>query len=157
VIRNQIEAIVKTLTAPPGFNQPGFLYGTANELNLLVDNASFPVVMLYTLKPIDKSTTLSNAVSDKFSIYMEFLFKTEFDQYTSDNETYIDMANQMCNEFLVKMENYRETQYASRYFKIHEGEGRKALPVYNKFQANSTGISLALTVGTMNNQNIPLP
>ena len=157
MIRNQIEDIVKSLTAQPGFNQAGFLYGTAKELNNLVENSAFPVVMLYTLKPIDKSTTLSNAVNEKYSIYLEFLFNTEFDQYTSENEYYIDLANAMCNEFLVKMENYRQTPYASRYFKIHQDEGRKSLPVYNKVDVNSTGVSLALTVNTMNNTNIPLP
>lgn len=157
MIRNQIEDIVKTLTAPAGYNQPGFLYGTANELSALLDASQFPVVMLYNLKPVDQEATLSNAIGDVFGVYLEFLFKTEFDQYTSQNEIYIDMAYAMEQEFLVKLQNYRETPFASRYFKIKVGDKRRCLPVYNKKTVNSTGVSLTLTLPSMNNTNIPLP
>jgi len=42
-IRNQIEAVVQTLTG-----NPMFIYGTANELNLLADDATFPCVFMHT-------------------------------------------------------------------------------------------------------------
>lgn len=145
-IRNQIEAVVNQLVI-----KPNFLYGTARELNVLADDVEFPIVMLYSLKPIEKDTTLSNAIDEKFAIYLEFLFKTEFDQYTSDNETYIEQANNLCNEFLVKLQNYRESPNASRYFKIHQDEKMRSLPVYNRLDANSTGVNLTLTLKTMNN------
>lgn len=152
MIRNQIEDIVKQLKA-----QPSFLYGTAKELNLLLDKASFPVVMLYNLQPVNKKFTLSNAISDQFSILMAFLFQTDFDQFTRDNEIYVQMANAMANEFLVKLANYRETPYASRYFKIHENDPAKSQPFYNKNDVNSTGVTLQISLNTMNNDNVPLP
>ncbi len=145
-IVNQINAVVNQLNIAPTF-----LYGTLKELNVFTDNAKFPVVMLYTLKPINKQQTLSNAINDKFSIYMEFLFLTKFDQYTSQNETYIEQANAMVDEFLVKLDYYREADGDSRYFKIHNKDSMQALPVYNKLDVNSTGMNLTLTLSTMNN------
>jgi len=151
MIRNQIEAVVNQLVS-----KPKFLYGTINELNLFADDTSFAtgVVMLYTLKPIDVSTTLSNSVNSKYSLYLEFLYKTEFDNYSFQNEEIVLQAEQLCNEFLVKLEYYRESPNESRYFKIHRGENAKCLPVYNKssLDVNSTGVSLIITLNTMNNQ-----
>ncbi|MDB5140497.1 MAG: hypothetical protein JWR12_2413 [Mucilaginibacter sp.] len=49
-IRNQIEAVVQTLTGAPTF-----VYGTVNELNQLADDASFPCVFMYPLQPINCS------------------------------------------------------------------------------------------------------
>jgi len=142
-IRNQIEAVTQTLTA-----RPTFLYGTVNELNSLADDASsFPCVFMYPLQPIDVSPQVNGSVDNKFSIYMEFLFKTEFDQYTSDNETYVNQALQMANEFIVRASKYREGE--GRYFRIKAGDKAKCLPVYNKFDVNSTGVSLTITLATM--------
>lgn len=149
-IRNQIEAVVKQLVSAPKF-----IYGTLAEINKLADAADWTngVVMLYTLKPITKAQTISQAIDSKFSIYMEFLYKTEFDQYTSQNEVYIQKADSLMEEFLVKLDYYRESPLESRYFKIHNADSMQALPVYNKLDVNSTGMNLALTLDTMNNQN----
>ncbi|HWD89905.1 MAG TPA: hypothetical protein VG367_17355 [Mucilaginibacter sp.] len=141
-IRNQIEAIIQSLSA-----QPSFVYGTANELNLFADDASFPVVFMYPLQPIDISPGINGSVENTFSIYLEFLYKTEFDQFTSDNETYVNQALNMANEFIVKASKYREGD--GRYFRIKSGDKAKCLPVYNKFDANSTGVNLTLTLQTM--------
>lgn len=146
MIRNQIEAVVNQLVL-----KPAFLYGTAIELNLLADDAAFPVVMLYTLQPTELETTLSNAVNSKYSIYLEFLFKTEFDQYSAQNESVVIQAEQLCNEFLVKLQYYRESPNEARYFKIHQDEKMKSVPVYNKLDVNSTGVNLTITLNTMNN------
>lgn len=155
MIRNQINDIVKQLNAPPGYNQPGFLYGTAKELNALIDNAQFPVVMLYNLNPVPKKFTNSYAINSNYSIIMAFLFKTEFDQYTSQNEVYVDMANAMADEFLVRLSLYRETPYAPRYFRVNVDDPAKAQPVYNKGDINSTGITLQINLNTMFNTNVP--
>jgi hypothetical protein len=141
-IRNQIEAIAQSLS-----EQPNFLYGTANELNLLADGANFPVVFMYPLQPIEISPQVNGSVDNSFSIYLEFLYKTEFDQYTSDNETYVNQALRMANEFIVKASKYREGD--GRYFRIKAGEKAKSLPVYNKFDTNTTGVNLTLTLQTM--------
>lgn len=148
-IRNEIEAVVNQLVS-----KPNFLYGTANELNTLADDTQFPVVMLYNLQPAELSTTLSHAIDDTFSLYMEFLIKTEYDQYTSDNEVYVKQALALSKEFLVKLEFFRLTPDASRFFKIKQDEKIKALPVYNKLDVNSTGVSINFTLRTMNNENI---
>ncbi|MGZ4001270.1 MAG: hypothetical protein ACXVIY_11600 [Mucilaginibacter sp.] len=142
-IRNQIQAITQSLSA-----QPTFIYGTANELNLLADDAaSFPCVFMYPLQPIDVSPQVNGSVDNTFSIYLEFLYKTEFDQYTSDNEIYVNQALSLANEFIVKASKYREGE--GRYFRIKAGDKAKCLPVYNKFDVNSTGVNLTITLQTM--------
>ncbi len=146
-IRNQIEAVTQTLT-----EQPAFIYGTVNEINQLADDAaSFPCVFMYPLQPIDVSPQINGSVDNSFSVYMEFLYKTEFDQYTSDNETYVNQALKMANEFIVKASKYREGD--GRYFRIKAGDKAKWLPVYNKFYVNSTGVCLSITLATMYFEN----
>jgi len=145
-IRNQIEAITQTLT-----EQPTFIYGTVNEINTLADDASFPCVFMYPLQPIDVSPQINGSVDNTYSVYLEFLYKTEFDQYTSGNETYVNQALRMANEFIVKASKYREGE--GRYFKIKAGDKAKCLPVYNKFDANSTGVNLTITLATMYFEN----
>ena len=141
-IRNQIEAVTQLLTA-----QPNFIYGTVNEINQLADDASFPCVFMYPLQPIDVSPQVNGSVDNTFSVYLEFLYKTEFDQYTSGNEDYVNQALRMANEFIVKASKYREGD--GRYFRIKAGDKAKCLPVYNKFDVNSTGVSLTIILATM--------
>jgi len=143
MIRNQIQSITQTLSS-----NPTFIYGTANELNLLADDTeSFPCVFMYPLQPVDISSQINGSVDNTFSIYLEFLFKTEFDQYTTDNEIYVTQALQMANEFIVKATKYREGE--DRYFRIKAGEKAKSMPVYNKFDVNTTGVNLTITLATM--------
>lgn len=145
-IRNQIEAIVQTLTGTPAF-----IYGTINELNQLADDAAFPCVFMYPLQPIGLSPQVNGSVDNSFSIYLEFLFKTAFDQYTADNDIYVSQALSMANEFVVRASKYREGN--GRYFRIKAGDHAKCLPVYNKFDVNTTGVSLTLTLATMYFEN----
>ena len=145
-IRNQIEAVTQLLT-----QQPTFIYGTVNEINQLADDASFPCVFMYPLQPIDVSPQVNGSVDNTFSVYLEFLYKTEFDQYTSGNEDYVNQALRMANEFIVKASKYREGD--GRYFRIKAGDKAKCLPVYNKFDVNSTGVSLTITLATMYFEN----
>ena len=145
-IRNQIEAVTQLLS-----EQPMFIYGTVNEINQLADDASFPCVFMYPLQPIDVSPQVNGSVDNTFSVYLEFLYKTEFDQYTSGNEDYVNQALRMANEFIVKASKYREGD--GRYFRIKAGDKAKCLPVYNKFDVNSTGVSLTITLATMYFEN----
>jgi hypothetical protein len=146
-IRNQIEAVVQMLTG-----SPTFIYGTVNELNTLADDAaSFPCVFMYPLQPIDVSPQVNGSVDNTFSIYLEFLFKTDFDQYTADNETYVNQALSLANEFIVKAAKYREGD--GRYFRIKAGDKAKCLPVYNKFDINTTGVNLTISLATMYFEN----
>jgi hypothetical protein len=101
-VRNQIETITQTLTG-----SPTFIYGTANELNLLADDAIFPCVFMHTLPAITLSPQINGSVDNVYAVVLEFLFKTEFDQYTSANETYVDQALHLANEFIVKASKYR--------------------------------------------------
>ncbi len=141
-IRNQIEAIVQTLSVTSTF-----VYGTANELNQLADSSSFPCVFMYPLQPIDVSPQINGSVDNTFSIYLEFLFKTDFDQYTAQNETYVNQALFLANEFIVKASKYREGE--GRYFRIKAGDRAKCLPVYNRFDVNTTGVNLTISLTTM--------
>ena len=147
-IRNQIQAIVQSLN-----KQPTFIYGTVNELNTLADDLNtFPCVFMYPLQPIEIAPHVNGSVENKFSIYLEFLFKTAFDQYTSDNESYVNQALSMANEFIVKASKYREGE--GRYFRIKATDKAKSLPVYNKFDVNTTGVNLSITLSTMYFDNI---
>jgi hypothetical protein len=141
-ISNQINAIAQTLTG-----SPAFLYGTEKELNTLADDTAFPCVMLYPLQPIVVSTQVNGSVDNVFTLYLEFLFKTEFGQYTAENEAYVQQALRMANEFMVKAAKYRDGD--GRYFRIKAGEKAKCLPVYNKFDTNTTGVGLTITLNTM--------
>ena len=142
MIRNQIQSITQTLSTAPAF-----VYGTANELNLLADDSAFPVVFMYPLQPVEVSPQVNGSVDNTFSIYLEFLYRTQFDQYTADNETYVTQALQMANEFIVKAAAYREGE--GRYFRIKAGDKARCLPVYNKFDVNTTGVSLTMTLAAM--------
>ncbi len=148
MVRNQIKAVVEQLNS-----QPTFLYGTKNELNLLADKAQFPVVMLYNLKPITIETTISNAVNSTYDLYMEFLAITDFDEYTNDNETIVQTMGHLLKEFLVKLEYYRMSPNRPRYFRQTVGQKYRSLPVYNKLDVNSTGVSLSITLETMEDTN----
>ena len=141
-IRNQIEAIVQTLS-----NSPAFIYGTANELNTLADDITFPAVFLYPPQLINLSPQVNGSVQNTFVITIDFLLKTEFDQYTADNEVYVNQALHLANEFIVKAAKYREGD--GRYFKVKTNDKAKCTPVYNKFDVNTTGISLSLTLSAM--------
>lgn len=142
VMRNQIEAIVQTLNG-----NPQFAYGTQAELNVIADDVSFPCVFLYPLPPIELSPQINGSVDNTFTLYIEFLFKTDFGQFTADNETYIAQALQLANEFIVKASGYREGE--GRYFKVKAGQKAKCVPVYNKLDVNTSGIGLTITLSTM--------
>jgi hypothetical protein len=142
-IRNQIEAITQKLSVPVTF-----VYGTVNELNQLADvSPIFPVAFMYPLQPIDVSPQINGSVDNTFSVYLEFLYKTEFDQFSAGNETYVSQALQLANEFLVRSATYREGE--GRYFRIKAGDRARCLPVYNKFDVNLTGVSLTVSLRTM--------
>jgi hypothetical protein len=141
-IRNQIATIVQTL---PG--TPGFIYGTTGELNTLADDAAFPCVFMYPLQNIGITTSVNGSVDNSFAVYIEFLYKTEFGQFTADNENYVNQALQLANQFLIKAATYRDGD--GRYFRIKPGEKAKCLPVYNKFDVNTTGVGLTVTLNAM--------
>lgn len=141
-MRNQINAVVETLSG-----SPAFLYGTEKELNTLADDTAFPCVMLYPMPPIVLSPHVNGSVDNLFTIYLEFLYKTGFGQYTAENETYVQQALHMANEFMVKAAKYRDGE--GRYFRIKAGEKAKCVPVYNKFDTNTTGVGLTIVLNTM--------
>jgi len=141
-IRNQIAAIVAQLNGPPGF-----IYGTAGELNALADDAQFPAAFLYPLQNIEIKTAVNGSVDNSFTIYLEFLYKTEFGQYTADNETYVAQALQLANQFLAKAGTYRDG--AGKSFRLKAGEKTKCVPIYNKFDVNTTGVGLTVTLSAM--------
>ena len=142
-MRNQIETITQSLST-----NPSFLYGTEKELNTLADDAtSFPCVFMYPMQPIVVSPQVNGSVDNVFTLYLEFLYKTEFGQFTAENETYMQQALRMANEFIVKAAKYRDGE--GRYFRIKAGEKAKCLPVYNKFDVNTTGVGLTITLNTM--------
>jgi hypothetical protein len=141
-MRNQIEAVTQSLSAAPSF-----LYGTEKELNTLADDTAFPCVFMYPMHPIVISPQINGSVNNVFTLYLEFLYKTEFGQYTAANETYVQQALRMANEFMVKAATYRDGE--GRYFRIKAGEKAKCLPVYNKFDVNTTGVGVTVTLNTM--------
>jgi hypothetical protein len=102
---------------------------------------------MYPMQPIVVSPQVNGSVDNVFTLYLEFLYKTEFGQFTAENETYVQQALRMANEFIVKAAKYRDGE--GRYFRIKAGEKAKCLPVYNKFDVNTTGVGLTITLNTM--------
>ncbi|HEY4326375.1 MAG TPA: hypothetical protein VGN20_20490 [Mucilaginibacter sp.] len=152
MIVTQIQAIVNQLT-----EAPGFLYGTADELNLQLDSQkTFPVVCMYALPPIESSFTLSNAISNKFNLQIKFLYKSTFDQNTAQNEAIADQALTMANEFMVTLANYRDQIIGGRYFKVHQKDRAQVSIMYNDFDINLTGVKLTMNLNTMYNANVPV-
>jgi hypothetical protein len=144
-IRNHIEAVTRTLAA-----QPTFAYGTANELNRLADEQRFPCVFLFAIPAIELSPAVNGSVDNTFTVYLEFLFQTDFDQYTADNETYVSQALHMASEFIAKAAQYRAQPTGARFFKIKPGTKAKCTPVYNKYDVNTTGVGITIVLETMN-------
>jgi hypothetical protein len=159
-IRNQIEAIVQTmLVIPPvepstDYTAPGFRYGTSKELNVLADDANFPCVFLYALQPIDAAPGVNGSVNNSISILLAFLFKTEFDQYSADDEVNVNEAWKWANIFIAKASVYREG--SGRYFRIKAGERSQIKPFYNKseFDVNTSGVTLSITLNTMYDEKL---
>ncbi len=143
MLRNQIEAIVGELNA-----KPTFLYGTPNELNALVDDASFPCVFLFAAIPNTKRFRRTNSLDNEYSVYMEFLYKTDFGIYSAENEAVILQAKAMSDEFMLKLNDYRPDNQR-RYFEIQQGDSAREIAVYNKYNVNSTGVNLQLNLKPM--------
>jgi hypothetical protein len=141
-IRNQLSAIVQQLV-----NSPNFAYGSSNELNHLADDLQFPCVFLHPITGIEIAPAVNGSVRNTFIIHLEFLYKTDFDQYTADNELYVTQALKMANEFMVKTLQYASGNHP--VFKISSGQKAKCLPVYNKYDVNTTGVSLTLPLQQM--------
>lgn len=146
MIANNIAAIVAQLVS-----EPKFVYGTKNELNLLADSQDWSsgVVMLYTLKPVQLKYTDSYSIDSTYSLYMQFLYLTEFDQYTSQNEMLVTQAYWMMKEFLVKLERYRETGLDAKFFLVNINDKAQSVPIYNKFDVNSTGVDLRIQLSKL--------
>lgn len=148
MLRNPIEAVVGQLSA-----RPTYLYGTPDELNAQADNAAFPCVFHYALSPLELSYRKSLSVDSKVSLYLEFLYQTPFAQYSADNEAIVLQALGMAQEFMVKLASYRpeadSPASAGRYFRVETGDKAQALPVYNKFDVNSTGVNLRIALRPM--------
>jgi len=68
-IRNQIEAVVQTLTG-----SPTFIYGMPMSLNKLADDAH-SLVVYYPLQPIDISPQVNGSVDNTFSFTWSFCLK----------------------------------------------------------------------------------
>ena len=63
----------------------------------------------------------------------------------------VNQALQLANEFIVKAAAYRENE--GRYFRVKAGDKARSLPVYNKFDVNTTGVNLTITMSAMYYQN----
>lgn len=142
-IRNHIEAIVQSLDGAPGF-----IYGTANELNTLADSATFPCVFMYPLDGVELSPQVNGKVDNIFNLTIEFLFQTDFGEYTADNESYVANALAIASQFIQKAAAYRSG--SRRYFKIKPGDKARCRPVYNKFNVNTTGVVLNIALAATN-------
>lgn len=142
-IRNHIEAIVQLLDGAPGF-----IHGTANELNTLADAATFPCVFMYPIEGIELSPQVNGKVDNLFNLTLEFLYQTDFGEYTADNETYVAQALAMASQFIEKAAAYRSG--TKRYFKIKPGDRAKCRPLYNKFNVNTTGVALNIMLAATN-------
>jgi len=158
MIKDQINEVVKqlVLTVNGVPQAPNFLYGTKNEINVAIDSTPLPCVLLYNIKPVTLQGQITNSVNDVYELYMEFLFQpnnaiADIDTNTTQNEITTKQAQDLLEQFLIKLQYFRETPYSARFFKIKSNIKYKSLPIYNRFSMNACGVNLTITLTTMNN------
>lgn len=150
-LKQEISAIVASMSTPPSF-----LFGTVNELNKLADYVpSFPCVFMYALQPVKSNFTAGSAISNTYSIYLEFLFKIDFDTSTDQCEIYDVQAMDLINEFLIRLKNYRGAN-GGKVFLIDINDKASNQQIFNKYDTNTVGRNLTMDLKTTYNQNICL-
>lgn len=139
-LKEEIGAIVSTLSG-----QPAFYYGTSKEVNLKADDIdpTNGVVFMFALQPVQNEFTTNKSISNSYAIYMEFLFKVDFDTFTAECEPYDVAAIAMYNEFLVKLANYRGAN-GGKVFKINVKDISKSDQVFNAWDVNMVGRNLKI-------------
>lgn len=152
-LKTQIKAIVdQMLVVPPVVEgapntAPGFLFGTAKEINEMADDQTvWPQVCLYPMQPIDIKLGINGSASNWFSLYLEFLYKTKFEKNSEDNEPLIMQAIGLANLFLVRLRTYKELPNNADYFEIDKQTTARAYPVYNSEDVNTCGVSFTIKV-----------
>lgn len=146
MVRNQIEAIVSQLTG-----NSAFAYGTEAELNALADDIKYREAgkysaFLYQLQPITMSLGKNGSVPRSYDLYLTFLQLTEFEKNTADNELIVQSMETKAAEFLLRAQDYRESETAERFFKFADNFTARAVPVYWNKDVNLTGVSLSFRV-----------
>jgi len=161
MLKTKIQAVVASmLVIPPvapetDYTAPGFLYGTANEINLKGDNQTvFPVICFFPIQPVTVGLTHSGSADNWYNMYFEILYKTKFEKDSNDNEPLQNSALAIANRFLFALREYRETQISPRFFKWDDKEQARAQPIYNAYDVNTTGISLTFRIKTRLNDYI---
>lgn len=162
-LKAEIEAIVASMT-----DKPGFLFGDVNELNTLADDIETteftednnvvklkPFVFMFALQPVNNNFTNNNSINNTYDIYLEFLFKIEFDTYTWQCEPLDVAATKLVNEFLIRLKDFRGPN-GGRMFKINVGDKTRSQQVFNKYDLNTVGRNLTMTLETLYNEKLCL-
>lgn len=150
-LKSEINAVVnRMLVIPPVApatenTAPGFLFGTAKEINYKQENTNvWPMVCMYPKQAIDITPVNNGSNDNAFNLYLEFLYLTKFENDTDNNEVYVNNALALANKFVSDLKNYRAVSGEPTYFK--EIKNVRAFPIYNKHDENTTGVVLTLVV-----------
>ena len=152
-LKAEISAIVASMSPP---TPPSFLFGTVDELNNLADHvSSFPAVFMLALQPVKRKFTVSSAIGNTYSVYMEFLFQVQPDATTDQCEVYDEQCEKLINEFLIRLKNYRDTN-GQKVFLVDLKTNINSQQVFNKYDTNTFGRNLTMDLETTYNENVCL-
>ena len=153
-LKDDIQNIVSKLLPPPTF-----FYGTEDEFNTFVDDASNlttnGVFYLYSTPSVSFQLTVSPAISNDTSVYIAMLYKIGFDEVNSSQaDPYFNMSQSMLNQFLVHLSNYRGINGAKVYNR-NVGDKTKSTKCYfNYADTNMCGYGFGLDLNTFANDKI---
>lgn len=97
---NFVEKIKDSVEA---FGLP-FIYGTAEELNLLTDNTAMPAAMCYTIQD-SQGVMVGTQVCERASVTMFFIDSTSFALESIENEKIIDECKLRADRWLDSIRN----------------------------------------------------
>lgn len=151
-LSQHIAAVVKQLD-----EKPSFAFATANELDAELNKLTqFPVVGMVPETSVQLGYGLSNAIPDKYPVFIYFVYKAQANQATAAHrEVLVKQALELCKEFLVKLANYRFEE-GGRVFRIKSKQKVEFKTIYQAFSSITAGGYITMTLETMYSDNVQL-
>lgn len=153
-VKDDIKAIVGTMLPAPTF-----FFGTEDEFNVFVDDASNlttnGIFFMYSLQGTGFELTNNNSVANADSLFVAMLYKNEFDGENSDqSDIYFTKSKSMLNQFLIRLSHYRDGTGAKVYKRIVGDKTKPRATRFNYADVNLCGYSFALDLETFKNEKI---
>lgn len=174
-LREEISGIVASMVGDGSQTPPAFLFGTENELNVMVDDVQLsdvvitpgpteisppvitttlnPVVFMYALQGVNNEFTNNNSINNTYSVFMFFGFKIEFDENTQQCEPLDVKIIDLINEFLIRLSKARDADN-KKIFEVNVGDSSKSRALFNKDDVNLYGRIITMDLKTFYNKKL---